>query len=158
MNIQDLKQKIRAILLQKYGTEPVPQTGQHVEFQEFIDFPGLKDIVIDLLTENYDSFIESIDWVAPKPTMFRINLKNGYFFYLTYTQRTWIATIEGKKYYLLNTPELQRALQALSRLLMYRTSPETEGDTEGGELGGEESGEDALDALAGGGEEPEEEL
>ena len=33
-------------------------------------------VIIDLLTADFDPFLASIDWVAPRPTTFRINLKN----------------------------------------------------------------------------------
>ncbi len=65
-------------------------------------FPELKAVIVDLLTHEFDSFLASIDWVAPKPTTFRINLKNDQDFYLIYSRTSWIAQIEGKKYYLLN--------------------------------------------------------
>ena len=60
-----------------------------------------------------------IDWVAPKPTTFRINLKNDFNFYLIFTQKSWIAQVEGKKYYLLNLPEEERAIEAIARILRY---------------------------------------
>ena len=33
--------------------------------------------------------------------------------------RSWIAQIEGKKYYLLNLPEEERAVEAIARILRY---------------------------------------
>ena len=33
--------------------------------------------------------------------------------------RSWIAQIEGKKYYLLNLPEEERAVEAIARMLRY---------------------------------------
>ncbi len=54
-------------------------------------FPELKAIIVDLLTSDFDSFLASIDWVAPKPTTFRINLKNDQEFYLIYSRNSWIA-------------------------------------------------------------------
>jgi hypothetical protein len=76
------------------------------------------------LTNEYDNFLDSIDWVSPRPTTFRINLKNDQEFYLIYGKRSWIAQVEGKKYYLLNLPEEERAAQAISRLLRYGTKEE----------------------------------
>ena len=95
----------------------------------------LKDVIVDLLGHDYAKFIEGIDWVAPKPTTFRINLLNGESFYLVYTQRTWIAEVEGKKYYLLNLNEEQNATNAIARMLRYgATSEETEAvDVDGAE-------------------------
>jgi len=90
-----------------------------VEYDEFAKFPELKKVIVDLLTHEFDNFVASIDWVAPKPTTFRINLKNDFNFYLIYTKRSWIAQVEGKKYYLLNLPEEERATDAIARLLRY---------------------------------------
>jgi hypothetical protein len=36
-----------------------------------------------------------------------------------YGKRSWIAQVEGKKYYLLNLPEEERAAEAISRILRY---------------------------------------
>ncbi len=33
--------------------------------------------------------------------------------------RSWVAQVEGKKYYLLNLPEEQRAAEAIARILRY---------------------------------------
>jgi hypothetical protein len=90
-----------------------------VKYDELTKFPELKTILIDLLTSDFDNFLSSIDWVAPRPTTFRINLKNDQEFYLIYGKRSWIAQVEGKKYYLLNLPEEQRAAEAISRILRY---------------------------------------
>lgn len=98
-----------------------------VEYDEFTKFPELKQVIIDLLTNEFDNFISSIDWVAPRPTTFRINLKNEQDFYLIYGKRSWIAQIEGKKYYLLNLPEEERAAEAISRILRYGPSKEEAG-------------------------------
>lgn len=118
MTKSDLKDKIKNHLLSKYGKKDETLSSP-VEYDEFAKHPELKQVILDLLTQDYNSFMSSIDWVAPKPTMFRINLRNDQNFYLTWNERTWIAQIEGKKYYLLNTPEKQRALESLSRLLRY---------------------------------------
>jgi hypothetical protein len=72
----------------------------------------------------------SSDLVAPRPTTFRINLKNDQEFYLIYGKRSWIAQVEGKKYYLLNLPEEQRAAEAISRILRYGIKQEPGSDDE----------------------------
>jgi hypothetical protein len=62
-------------------------------------------------------------------------LKNGEEFYLIYNKRSWIAQVEGKKYYLLNLPEEERAAEAIARILRYGSKTEEgEGaDVEGAE-------------------------
>ena len=95
-----------------------------VEYDELTKFPELKHVIVDLLTDDFNKFISSIDWVAPRPTTFRINLKNNQEFYLIFGKRSWIAQIEGKKYYLLNLPEEERAAEAISRILRYGAKSE----------------------------------
>jgi hypothetical protein len=123
MTKEELKQKIRALIPKVYDNWKKADSSAQ-EYDELSRFPELKNTVIDLLSHDYNSFLESIDWVAPKPTTFRMNLKNDYSFYLIYTGRTWIAQVEGKKYYLLNLPEEQRAIEAIARILKYGAKDE----------------------------------
>lgn len=109
-----------------------------VEYDELTKFPELKEILIDLLTNEFDKFLSSIDWVAPRPTTFRINLKNNQEFYLMFGKRSWIAQVEGKKYYLLNLPEEERAAEAISRILRYGMKTEAGAQTDA-ELSAEET-------------------
>jgi hypothetical protein len=52
---------------------------------------------------------------------------------LIYGKRSWIAQVAGKKYYLLNLPEEERAAEAIANLLRYGAKVEAEetgaGDT-----------------------------
>lgn len=131
MNKDELRAKIEVLAKEIYSdmtsSEEVP------EYDELTKFPELKNIIVDLLTNEYHNFISTIDWVAPRPTTFRINLKNGYDFYLIYGKRSWISQIEGKKYYLLNLPEEQRAAEAISRILRYGSKEEIPEGGEGGD-------------------------
>ena len=101
-----------------------------VQYDELTKFPELKEAILTLLTADFDNFLASIDWVAPRPTTFRINLRNDQEFYLIWMGRSWIAQIEGKKYYLLNLPEEERAVEAIARMLRYG-APDS-GDTDAG--------------------------
>ena len=101
-----------------------------VQYDELTKFPELKEAILTLLTADFDNFLASIDWVAPRPTTFRINLRNDQNFYLIWMGRSWIAQIEGKKYYLLNLPEEERAVEAIARMLRYG-APDS-GDTDVG--------------------------
>jgi hypothetical protein len=111
MTPQELRNKIKDLVKQVYPVVPKDSISP-VEYDELTKFPELKKVIIDLLTPDFDFFLASIDWVAPRPTTFRINLKNGQDFYLIYTDRSWIAQVEGKKYYLLNLNEEESAAQA----------------------------------------------
>ena len=124
MNKEELKNKIKQIYQSKFTKKidlenPSPITLDMSRFPILVKFPQIKQVIIDLLTNQYDLFLKDIQWVAPRPTTFRIILTNDQPFYLIYTDRTWIAKIEGKKYYLLNINEEEQAADALSRILSY---------------------------------------
>ena len=118
MTSQELRDKIKVLVKTVYR-DKVSIEQAAVEYDELTKFPELKDVIVSLLGPQFDLFVASIDWVAPKPTTFRINLKNGENFYLVYTPRTFIAEIEGKKYYLLNLNEQENAENAIARILRY---------------------------------------
>jgi hypothetical protein len=92
-------------------------------------FPDLKKVIVSLLTKQYEVFMTDIQWVAPRPTTFRIILGNKETFYLIYTERSWIAKVEGKKYYLLNLSEEESAAESISRILSYGAPKEEEDPT-----------------------------
>ena len=123
MNKADFKERIRLLVKQVYSNTKEAEAAA-VEYDELTKFPELKAVIVDLLTHEFDNFLASIDWVAPRPSTFRINLRNNQNFYLIWMERSWIAQIEGKKYYLLNLPEEEQAAQALARVLRYGSSEE----------------------------------
>jgi hypothetical protein len=123
MTTPELKNKIRSLTKQVYRAKKKANIAA-VEYDELTKFPQLKNVIVDLLTIEFDNFLASIDWVAPKPTTFRINLKNNQEFYLIWNSRSWIAEVEGKKYYLLNLPEEQHATEAIARILRYGSKVE----------------------------------
>jgi len=119
MTKDELKDKIKVLVKQVY-VDKAKTTLAAAEYDELTKFPELKKVLVDLLTPDFDFFLASIDWVAPRPTTFRINLKNGTSFYLIFTPRSWIAQVEGKKYYLLNLNEEEAACEAIARQLRYQ--------------------------------------
>lgn len=142
MTKAELKAKIKALVPQiMQSRSKVEATA--IEYDELTKFPELKAVIVDLLGPDYAKFVDSIDWVAPKPSTFRINLLNGQSFYLVYNERSWVAEVEGKKYYLLNLNEEQNAINKIARLLRYGAkAEEVEGaDADGAEnlnMGGDE--------------------
>ena len=128
MTAAELREKVRSLVPTVISNKKQSEVAA-VEYDELTKFPELKKIIVDLLTHEFDNFVASIDWVAPKPTTFRINLKNDFNFYLIFTKTSWVAQIEGKKYYLLNLPEEERAITAVSRILRYGT-PESSSSSE----------------------------
>ena len=97
MTKDELKEKIKALVKQVYNPDTLSiNTDNDVtldapKFPVLLKFPELKDIIVNLLTDQYEIFITDIQWVAPKPTTFRIVLGNGEPFMLTYSPRSWIA-------------------------------------------------------------------
>jgi len=155
MKKSELKDKIKEIIRAKFDKDLTPTFTEtpevYPEYKEFIDFPQLKEIIIDLFGDYYDNFLSSIDWVSPRPTIFRINLKNGSIFYLTYTPKSWVAEIEGKKYYINNLPEEELALDAISRMLKFnyiKDEDETDEDADADGGGDVDAGDDELDFSA----------
>lgn len=138
MTAAELREKIRLLIPTVVGNKKQAEKAA-VEYDELTKFPELKAVIVDLLTHEFDAFLSSIDWVAPKPTTFRINLKNDQDFYLIYLRTSWIAQVEGKKYYLLNLPEEERACEAIARILRYGVKADTEAvDSDSGSGGSED--------------------
>ena len=94
-------------------------------------FPTVKKTLISLFTNEYDEFIEDIKWTVPKPSTFRVVLKNGQSFDLKWTGKGFEATVEGKGYFLNNVSDYQQALDSINRIL--RDGPITQGEEPGGE-------------------------
>jgi len=146
---QELVDKIQTIAKRVYSAK-TKQSGtlgvspEDVDFDKEMfpvlsKFPALKQVIINLLTKQYEDFISDIYWVAPRPTTFKIILANNQIFYLIYTERSWIAKVEGKKYYLLNMNEEMRAAEAIARILLYGggAEPDKEAPTNTVTTGGE---------------------
>lgn len=108
-------------------------------------FPTLKKALVSLLTNEYDEFVEDVKWTVPKPSTFKVVLKNGQPFYMKWTGKGFEANIEGKNYMLNMVTNYQQALDALGRIL--KDGPITQGEEPGGENFAEEPG------IAGGGGE-----
>ncbi len=142
MTAAELREKIRALALQVVGEKSKADQAA-IAYDELTKFPELKDQIVALLTHEFDSFIEGIDWVAPRPSTFRINLLNGQNFMLVYTPRSWVATVEGKKYYLLNLDEEEFAALAIARILQY--GPESGAEVDASETDSASEVEDEVD-------------
>lgn len=138
MNREELQNRLKILIKQVYANKRITPK-EAIQYDELTKFPELKAVIVDLLTPEYDNFVASIDWVAPRPSTFRINLKNDQLFYLIYGKRSWIAQVEGKKYYLLNLPEEQHAAEAIARILRYGIKAEEDEETTGEDLGGAEA-------------------
>jgi len=127
MTKEELRDRIKGLAFEVIKDKKTSEIAA-VQFDELTKFPELKEIIVSLLTAEFN------------------NLQNDEEFYLIWMGRSWIAQIEGKKYYLLNLPEEERAAQAIARLLRYGT-PESE-DKAGGDdagLGDTGGGDEEVD-------------
>ena len=148
------KKQFRQIVEQAYiaflreADEPKPEdpigdvkAGPETVLEDATDtmlakFPTLKVTLVKLMTKDFKEFVDTIDWVSPKPTTFRVNLVNGQDFTLKWTGTNFEAKILGKRYYLGTIDEFQQALDKLARL--YQEAP-LKGAGEEGMEGGVET-------------------
>ena len=165
MKVKELKKLIEQAYIQvlREAEEPTPEdpigdekASEETVLEDATDtmlekFPTLKATLVKLMTEDFKEFVDTIDWVSPKPTTFRVNLVNGQDFTLKWTGKNFQAQILGKKYFLGQIDDFQQALDKLARL--YQEAP-LKG---AGEEGGAEGGEADFGGGGGGGEFPGEE-
>ena len=90
-------------------------------------YPSLNDTLTDLMTKHFGDYVMGIYVMAPKPTTFKILLHNGQFYYLTYAKESYIAKIQGKKYYLLDLGAEEYAIKAIADLLTMGKPPGAKG-------------------------------
>ena len=121
-------------------------------------FPTLQAAIIKLQTEDFKEFVDSIDWISPRPTEFRINLKNGQDYILKWTGTGFQAQIMGKRFYIDKINDYQQALDKLA--VLYKEGPMTgagEGEAadvdSGGSSGGGGGDFPGDDAAGGGGDD-----
>ena len=183
---QDLNESLLDELSEEEEEEPTPEeepdadASKETVLEDATDtilakFPTLRQAIIKLQTEDFKQFVTTIDWISPRPTSFRINLKNGQDYILKWTGKTFEANILGKRYLLSSISDYQQALDKLT--ILYREAPmkgageEGGGDApadfgsadggggadfpgeEGGAEGGEDFGGDDAEVDAGGGED-----
>lgn len=82
-------------------------------------FPELRQTLEKLLTMQFRIFVNDIQWVAPKPTTFKVILPNNQFFNLIWNTEDFIAKVSGVKYDMLTLKDRERATKAIAELLQY---------------------------------------
>jgi len=163
MNKQELRSIVKKTIIKKFKSEGI---NKYQEYKILNQVPDMISILTDLLSPQFNLFVKDIQWVAPKPPTFRVILENNFSFYLADLGRSWMAEVEGKRYYLLNLGEEDQAIDSIARLLKYgkAVNPENEADTGGmsadtgsssGGGGGGGSMEAALEEPLAGEETPE---
>lgn len=113
--------------LEKLQNNVTPPTFEEdpIEFILY-SYPTLKDTLEEILSKNFLDYITGIYVIAPVPTTFKVILHNNQYFYMIYMGRSWVAKINGKKYYLLNVGERGRATTQIARLLAMGAPPNVE--------------------------------
>ena len=145
MNKHQLRSLIKKTIVGKLQRQGV---NKYKEYKVLNHVPDLISILTDLMSPQFNLFVRDIEWVSPKPPTFRVVLENDQKYYLTDLGRSWVAEVEGKKYYLLNLGEEEMAMSAISRILRYGkpTNPDM-----GEEFGGESTGGGSTSTGGGGG-------
>jgi len=163
------KEQLKEVMLEAYVEVLQEQENAVLETSsdEILQkFDKVKKLLVSLFTQEYPEFVTDVKWLAPKPSTFGIDLKNGQSFTIKWMGKSkgkqtttsnsstekqdkdylnFQAQIEGKKYYLATTKEYQQALDKLNDIM--KTGPITQGE----EPGGEEFGAAPAEPAAGGG-------
>jgi hypothetical protein len=93
-----------------------PNSPMNLMFQRF---PQLRQTLEKLLTMQFRLFVDDVQWVAPRPTTFKVILPNKQYFNLIWNTEDFITKVAGKKYDMLVLQERERAVKAVSELLQY---------------------------------------
>lgn len=120
-----IKHSIRTILLEEKKKKDKKEQVKNLARIGLISvkFPKMKEVLVELMSPAFAYYIKNITVIAPKPTTFRIVLNNDLDFELTYLKRAFVAKISGKKYYLLNLGDSERAQQKIANLLSLSPQP-----------------------------------
>ena len=152
--LTDINESLLDTLEEAEEEEPQPEQEPEAEGailedatdQILAKFPTLASAIIKLQTEDFKQFVASIDWISPRPTSFRVNLKNGQDYILKWTGSTFEAQILGKRYFINKIDDYQQALDKLA--ILYKEAPMKGAGEEAAD------GSDVADASTGGGDFP----
>ena len=118
ITVGEFKQLVRSMVQAKLKNKQIEFAGKG---EQAIPkkFPTVEETLVKLMTEQYPVFVEDIWWVAPRPTTFRIKLKNGESFFMAKNDLDWTIQVQGKKYQLPSLDAEQRAAESISDMLKY---------------------------------------
>ena len=137
MNKHQLRSLIKKTIVGKLQRKGI---NKYKEYKVLNHVPDLISILTDLMSPQFNLFVRDIEWVAPKPPTFRVVLENDQFYYLTDMGRSWVAEVQGKKFYLLNLGEEEMAMSRINNLLRYGKAVNADMDEEFGGGGASTSG------------------
>lgn len=121
MTKSELADKIRsaARAIASSSDKPDNATPMSLKYSDMLlKFPKLQETLSDLMSDDFTMFVDNIEWVAPRPTTFKITLKNKNFFYLIWNVNDFIARIIGTNHSLSSVGENERAIKSIQDLLI----------------------------------------
>lgn len=121
MTKKELADKVRAAAqdIVSNGNKLETPTAAAFKYSPMLEkFPKLQETLIKLMSEEFTAFVEDIEWVAPRPTTFKIVLKNFNSYHLIWNGKEFTARVAGTQYNLSNLGEEQRAIKAIQELLI----------------------------------------
>jgi len=121
MTKKELADKVRAAAQKIAGTNGKLETPTAAAFKYspmLEKFPKLQETLITLMSQDFTAFVENIEWVAPRPTTFKVTLKNLNSYHLIWNGTEFTARVSGTQYNLANLGEEQRAIKAIQELLI----------------------------------------
>jgi hypothetical protein len=137
----------RRILLEKYVRVAIKKAIQEQEAAQkraeksmylIYRFPGLKNLMEDLMSPSFGRFVTDMKLVAPKPTTFSAKLINEQEFNIIYNGKgKFTVKIAGKKYNVQNLGELERAQQSIANILELNYGVEEKAAAEKSDAGAE---------------------
>jgi hypothetical protein len=121
MTKKELADKVREAARDIASRADKPETDNPMAFkysEMLYKFPKLEETLIRLLSDDFTTFVEDIEWVAPRPTTFKIVLKNQNNFHLIWNGDEFTARVAGTQYNLASLGDEQRAIKAIQELLI----------------------------------------
>ena len=121
MTKKELADKVRAAAqkIASNGDKLETPTAAAFKYSPLLEkFPKLQETLITLMSQDFTAFVENIEWVAPRPTTFKITLKNFNTYHLIWNGSEFTARVAGTQYNLANLGEEQRAIKAIQELLI----------------------------------------
>ncbi len=121
MTKKELADKVRASARQiaSRAEKPENATPMSLKYSDILfKFPKLQETLSELMSDEFTLFVEDIQWVAPRPTTFKVILKNQNYFHLIWNADDFIARVAGTNYNLTAIGEKERAIKAIQELLI----------------------------------------
>lgn len=121
MNKIQLANKVRDITRSMLSDKGQLETSNPSSLQYadiLAKFPKLSETLITLMSDDFTMFVQNIEWIAPRPTTFKIILKNSNYYHLIWGGDEFNARVSGTNYTLSSVSDRQRAIKAIQECLI----------------------------------------